>query len=177
VQSGDDATRAMTVLLRKLAGFAGLVHENMYRFTGWRFLSIGRYIERGLHMTRLLGHMSGPDAPDGAYDMLLEIGDSVMTHRRRYNVNTAALTVTDLLALDPLNPRSVLYQLNEIKTEVELLPNAYVNGQMSPFYREAMRLHSGLAVMTPEAMNLGVYNRLERDLEALSNILANTYLG
>ncbi|WP_112807533.1 circularly permuted type 2 ATP-grasp protein [Ensifer sp.] len=177
VQSGDDATRAMTVLLRKLAGFAGLVHENMYRFTGWRFLSIGRYIERGLHMTRLLGHMSGPNAPDGAYDMLLEIGDSVMTHRRRYNVNTAALTVTDLLALDPLNPRSVLYQLNEIKTEVELLPNAYVNGQMSPFYREAMRLHSGLAVMTPEAMNLGVYERLERDLEALSNILANTYLG
>lgn len=177
VQSGDDATRAMTVLLRKLAGFAGLVHENMYRFTGWRFLSIGRYIERGLHMTRLLGHMSGPDAPDGAYDMLLEIGDSVMTHRRRYNVNTAALTVTDLLALDPLNPRSVLYQLNEIKNEVELLPNAYVNGQMSPFYRETMRLHSGLAVMTPEAMNLGVYNRLERDLEALSNILANTYLG
>ena len=177
VQAGDDATRAMTVLLRKLAGFAGLVHENMYRFTGWRFLSIGRYLERGLHMTRLLGHMSGPDAPDGAYDMLLEIGDSVMTHRRRYNVSTAALTVTDLLALDPLNPRSVLYQLNEIKTEVELLPNAFVNGQMSPFYREAMRLHSGLAVMTPEAMTLGVYNRLERDLESLSDLLARTYLG
>ena len=90
VQAGDDATHAMTILLRKLAGFAGLVHENMYRFTGWRFLSIGRYLERGLHMTRLLGHMSGEDAPDGAYDMLLEIGDSVMTHRRRYNVNTAA---------------------------------------------------------------------------------------
>lgn len=104
----------MTILLRKLAGFAGLVHENMYRFTGWRFLSIGRYLERGLHMTRLLGHMTGPDAPDGSYDMLLEIGDSVMTHRRRYNVNTAGLTVTDLLALDPLNPRSILFQLNEI---------------------------------------------------------------
>ncbi len=92
VQAGDDATHAMTILLRKLAGFAGLVHENMYRFTGWRFLSIGRYLERGLHMTGLLGHMSGPEAPDGAYDMLLEIGDSVMTHRRRYNVNTAAPT-------------------------------------------------------------------------------------
>nr|WP_244938017.1 circularly permuted type 2 ATP-grasp protein [Sinorhizobium sojae] len=177
VQAGDDASHAMTILLRKLAGFAGLVHENMYRFTGWRFLSIGRHIERGLHMTRLLGHMSGPDAPDGAYDMLLEIGDSVMTHRRRYNVNTAAVTVTDLLALDPLNPRSVLYQLNEIKTEVELLPNAFVNGQMSPFYRETMRLHSGLAVMTPEAMTTTVYKRLEQDLERLSDLLAQTYLG
>ncbi len=64
-------------------------------------------------MTRLLGHMTGPDAPDGSLDMLLEIGDNVMTHRRRYNVSTARLTVTDLLALDPLNPRSILFQLNE----------------------------------------------------------------
>ncbi|MBB6483809.1 circularly permuted type 2 ATP-grasp protein [Rhizobium lusitanum] len=177
VRHGDDASHAMTVLLRKLAGFAGLVHENMYRFTGWRFLSLGRYIERGLHMTRLLGHMSGPDAPDGALDMLLEIGDSVMTHRRRYNVNTARLTVTDLLALDPLNPRSILFQMNEIRHEVEQLPNAFVNGQMSPFYREAMRLHSGLAVMTPETMTGEVYQKMERELERLSDLLARTYLG
>ena len=177
VQPGDDATRAMTVLLRKLAGFAGLVHENMYRFTGWRFLSVGRYLERGLHMTRLLRRLAGEDAPDGALDMLLEIGDSVMTHRRRYNVATARLTVTDLLALDPLNPRSVLYQLNEIKTEIEQLPFAYSNGQMSPFYREAMRLHAGLAVMTPEGMTPEAYRRFESELEKLSDILCQTYLS
>jgi uncharacterized alpha-E superfamily protein len=100
-----------------------------------------------------------PDAPDGALDMLLEIGDSVMTHRRRYNVNTARLTVTDLLALDPLNPRSILFQMNEIQTRGRATAERLVNGQMSPFYREAMRLHSGLAVMTPEAMNDEVYHR------------------
>ena len=177
VAAGDDATHAMTVLLRKLAGFAGLVHENMYRFTGWRFLSLGRYLERGLHLTRLLGHMSGPEAPDGSHDMLLEIGDSVMTHRRRYNVNTAALTVMDLLGLDPLNPRSILFQLNEIRTEVEQLPNAFVNGQMSPFYREVMRVHSGLAVMTPENLTPALFRQLEQDLEHLSDLLAQTYLG
>ncbi|MDO1581954.1 circularly permuted type 2 ATP-grasp protein [Rhizobium oryzicola] len=177
VQPGDDAAHAMTVLLRKLAGFAGLVHENMYRFTGWRFLSIGRYLERGLHMTRMLGHMSGPDAPDGSLDMLLEIGDSVMTHRRRYNVNTARLTVTDLLALDPLNPRSILFQLNEIRTEVEQLPHPFGSGQMSPLDREAMRLHSGLAVMTPEAMTNEVYQKLESEMEKLSDLLGQTYFG
>jgi len=177
VQPGDDATAAMTVLLRKLAGFAGLVHENMYRFTGWRFLSIGRYLERGLHMSRLLGHLSGPEAPDGALDMLIEIGDSVMTHRRRYNVATARLTVTDLLALDALNPRSILYQLNEIKTEVEQLPNAIVQGQMSPFYREALRLYSTLALMTPESMGADVYDRLETEMERFSDLLARTYIG
>jgi uncharacterized circularly permuted ATP-grasp superfamily protein/uncharacterized alpha-E superfamily protein len=177
VKPGDDAAHAMTILLRKLAGFAGLVHENMYRFTGWRFLTIGRLLERGLHMTRLLGRMTGPDAPDGALDMLLEIGDNVMTHRRRYNVSTARLTVTDLLALDPLNPRSILFQLNEIRIEAEQLPNAMVNGQMSMLFREAMRLHSGLAVMTPEAMTAEVYTNLERELEKFSDILARTYLN
>ncbi|MCJ8521319.1 circularly permuted type 2 ATP-grasp protein [Rhizobium tarimense] len=177
VGPGDDAAHAMTVLLRKLAGFAGLVHENMYRFTGWRFLSIGRYLERGLHMSRLLGHMSGPNAPDGAFDMLLEIGDNVMTHRRRYNVSTTCLTVTDLLALDPVNPRSILFQLNELRTEIEQLPNAYVDGQMSPVFREIMRLHSGLAVMTAEDMTKDVYLKLERDMEQLSETLARTYLA
>ena len=53
VAPGDDATRAMTVLLRKLAGFSGLVHENMYRFTGWRFLEIGRRLERGIQIARI----------------------------------------------------------------------------------------------------------------------------
>jgi uncharacterized circularly permuted ATP-grasp superfamily protein/uncharacterized alpha-E superfamily protein len=177
IQPGDDATAAMTILLRKLAGFAGLVHENMYRFTGWRFLSIGRYLERGLHMSRLLGHLSGPEAPDGALDMLIEIGDSVMTHRRRYNVATARFTVTDLLALDALNPRSILYQLNEIKTEVEQLPNAIIQGQMSPFYREALRLYSTLALMTPESMDTDVYDRLEAEMEKFSDLLARTYIG
>ena len=53
MQPGDDATRAMTVLLRKLAGFSGLVHENMYRFAGWRFLEIGRRLERGIQIARI----------------------------------------------------------------------------------------------------------------------------
>lgn len=177
IQPGDDTTHAMTVLLRKLAGFAGLVHENMYRFTGWRFLTLGRTIERGLHMTRLLGHMSSDNVPDGSYDMLLEIGDSVMTHRRRYNVNTAGLTVTDLLALDGLNPRSILFQLNEIRSEVEKLPNAVDNGQMSPFYREVLRLQSTVSVMVPEGMTTAVYRQIEKDLEQLSDMLATTYLA
>ena len=60
---------------------------------------------------------------------------------------------------------------------MEQLPNAYANGQMSPFYREAMRLHAGLAVMTPETMTDAVYRRFEAELEKLSDILAQTYLS
>ena len=38
--------------------------------------------------------------------MLLEIGDSVMSHRRRYSVSAGTQSAVDLLALDPLNPRT-----------------------------------------------------------------------
>ena len=112
----------MTVILRKLAGFSGLLHENMYRFTGWRFLEIGRRLERGIQIARSLAWLTREDAPDGALDMMLEIGDSVMTHRRQYTVRAGRRSVVDLLALDPLNPRSVLFQLERLKEEIGLLP-------------------------------------------------------
>ena len=61
-----------------------------------------------------------PRRPDGALDLAVEIGDSVMSHRRRYAVTTTRETVVDLLALDTLNPRSVLYHLTEIRDHVAL---------------------------------------------------------
>jgi uncharacterized alpha-E superfamily protein len=54
VVPGDDAASAMGVLLRKITGFSGLVHENMYHFSGWRFLTIGRSLERAIAMADLL---------------------------------------------------------------------------------------------------------------------------
>ncbi len=48
--------------------------------------------------------------------MLLEIGDSVMSHRRRYSVTAGTQSAIDLLVPDPLNPRSVLFQLTELLT-------------------------------------------------------------
>jgi uncharacterized alpha-E superfamily protein len=48
---------------------------------------------------------------------------------------------------------------------------------MSAFYRESLRVHSTLALMTPDAMTRDVYINLERDLEKLSDSLARTYLA
>ena len=45
-KAGSDAALIMSVMLRKISGFSGLVHENMYRAAGWQFLTIGRSLER-----------------------------------------------------------------------------------------------------------------------------------
>ncbi|MGH6859545.1 MAG: alpha-E domain-containing protein, partial [Phyllobacterium sp.] len=181
VSPGDDTTRAMTIVLRKLAGFSGLVHENMYRFTGWRFLEIGRRLERGIQMANVLARLASHDAAEGSLEMLLEIGDSVMTHRRQYSVYSGRLSVLDLLALDPLNPRSILFQLEALKTEFGLLPvRDDSRGKpvgMQAFSKDVLRLHTQLAIseagdLTPEALE-----KIAEDIGALSDAISDTYFA
>lgn len=173
--TGDDATRAMTVLLRKLAGFSGLVHENMYRFAGWRFLELGRRLERAMQIARITGWLTAPDAPDGSLEMLLEIGDSVMSHRRRYSVSAGTQSVIDLLILDPLNPRSVLFQLAELQAQVETLPGGIEDGQLSPAAKMALQLHTDLVIAEPCDLTPEQLERLAGRLGDLANVVATAY--
>ncbi|TRC98817.1 hypothetical protein FJV76_06955 [Mesorhizobium sp. WSM4303] len=177
VAPGDDATRAMTVMLRKLAGFSGLLHENMYRFTGWRFLEIGRRIERGIQIARTLARLTRASAPDGSLDMMLEIGDSVMTHRRQYPVRAGRRTVIDLLALDPLNPRSILFQLERLKAEIGLLPSLGPEGHMSVAAKEILQLNTAIAVMEPSEMSAEVLDDFATEIGNLYSSLAKAYFG
>jgi uncharacterized circularly permuted ATP-grasp superfamily protein/uncharacterized alpha-E superfamily protein len=175
VQLGDDATRAMTVLLRKLAGFSGLVHENMYRFAGWRFLEIGRRLERGIQIAGITRWLTRKEAPDGALDMLLEIGDSVMTHRRRYNVAAGANSYLDLLVLDALNPRSVLFQVAELREQLEKLPGGIEEGQLSIAARAVLELHTELRVAEPEDMTTERLAELSAEIGRLAGLIADAY--
>jgi uncharacterized circularly permuted ATP-grasp superfamily protein/uncharacterized alpha-E superfamily protein len=176
VAPGDDATRAMTVILRKLAGFSGLLGENMYRFTGWRFLEIGRRLERGIQIARSLAWLAREDAPDGALDMMLEIGDSVMTHRRQY-ASAGRRSLIDLLALDPLNPRSVLFQLDRLKSEVAHLPEAGDRGHLSPAAKDVLRIHTALATHDPADLAPGGLDALADDIAGLYSSLAKAYFS
>jgi uncharacterized alpha-E superfamily protein len=175
LEPGDDATRAMTVLLRKLAGFSGLVHENMYRFAGWRFLELGRRLERGIQLAGIVAWLTRKSAPDGALEMLLEIGDSVMTHRRRYSVSAGPASAIDLLVLDPLNPRSVLFQLTALREQLEALPGGVNEGQLSPAAKVALELHTELVIAEPEQMTPDVLRKLGTGIGNLAGVVAAAY--
>jgi uncharacterized circularly permuted ATP-grasp superfamily protein/uncharacterized alpha-E superfamily protein len=175
IAPGDDAARAMTVLLRKLAGFSGLVHENMYRFAGWRFLEIGRRLERGIQIAGAVRWLTRPEAPDGALDMLLEIADSVMTHRRRYNVAAGADSHVDLLVLDALNPRSVLFQVTELREQIDRLPQASSDGQLSPAARAVLDLQTTLRVAAPEDVTGDDLAALGAAFAQIAELIADAY--
>ncbi len=169
---GDDMARAMGVLLRKLSGLSGLVNENMYRFTGWRFLSIGRSLERGAGLSGLLAAFADPKAPEGSLDLAVEVADSAMSHRTRFAVSTNRATVIDLLALDPLNPRAIMYQVNEISTHIGFLPEP-----RGPLQEKVMETHSRLATQTAETLDTRALLELRKDFAALSNQLTAAYLA
>ncbi len=176
VVPGDDAARALSALLRKLAGFSGLVNENMYRFLGWRFLTIGRQHERAMAMTDLLAVLADEGAPPGALDLCVELGDSVLTHRRRFTMATSRETVIDLLALDPMNPRSIRHQLDGMMAQVQMLPGASDHGQLSELGRAMLRCQAEVATETPETLGTGALEALRGRIAQLSDLVTEAYL-
>ncbi|MFN4056657.1 MAG: circularly permuted type 2 ATP-grasp protein [Roseinatronobacter sp.] len=122
VQPGGDAAAALSVLLRKISGFSGLIHENMYHVAGWRFLSLGRAQERADSTLALLSTFSAPDAPPGALDIAVEVGDSLLTHQRLFRFAPSRASVLELLLQDAQNPRAVLYQIERMRGHVAELP-------------------------------------------------------
>ncbi len=172
---GNETAHQMGILLRKLSGFSGLVHENMYRFIGWRFLTIGRSLERAQAILTMLAAMADEDAPDGALDLAIEIGDSLMTHRRRYAISSTHESVVDLLALDEMNPRSALYHLAEIKRQTDVLPGAAKNGQMSDLSKAILKTYTGLAVESAEDFTSGQAGRHAAEISELSELISRHY--
>ncbi|MCB1396997.1 MAG: circularly permuted type 2 ATP-grasp protein [Rhodobacter sp.] len=176
IKPGDDAARAMGVLLRKITGFSGLVQDNMYRFQGWRFLTLGRALERADALSALLHGMAAPDAPEGALDLAVEVADSVITHHRRYRVETSRDTVVDLLALDADNPRSILFQLRAMREQASALPGAYDNGRLAPLLRAIVPLDSLLSVESPDRIDAKTLLHLRAELAGISDLLSAAYL-
>ena len=90
----------------------------MTQLAGWRFLELGRRIERALMTCRLVRAFAQAGTVEGGLDVLLELADSQITYRQRYVMIAALAPVIDLVMLDPNNPRSVVFQLDRIETHL-----------------------------------------------------------
>jgi uncharacterized alpha-E superfamily protein len=96
----------------------------MTRDHGWRLLTVGRLLERLIGVStqlqafvdaQALGHLAG-------IDVLLELFDSVITFRARYQRHEDLLALADLLVLDSANPRAFAGVLRRLRTEIGKLP-------------------------------------------------------
>ena len=108
-------TEAIAFLDRVLgvsSSLTGFAMDNMTRDDGWRFLIIGRRLERLSFLCNGLAHflrMQSTRGP-GSLEWLLELTDSIITYRSRYSRLPELLPVLDLLVFDDSNPHGVLFQ-------------------------------------------------------------------
>ena len=111
-------------LITDLAAFSGMEMENMTRGQGWRFLNLGRRLERSANLLAVLREaIAVSRTADGAVvEPLLEIADSSMTYRRRYYAQPRLAPALHLLLLEETNSRGLAFQLAALSEHISLLP-------------------------------------------------------
>jgi uncharacterized circularly permuted ATP-grasp superfamily protein/uncharacterized alpha-E superfamily protein len=162
--------------LRIISSFSGLAQENMTQLAGWRFLELGRRIERALQTCRFVRCFAEPGAPEGGLDALLELADSQLTYRQRYVMIAALAPVIDLVMLDPNNPRSVAYQVDRIEGHLAALPMRQPAGRLSPVQQITAVIATRFRTANAGHIGDAEIVSVETDLMKLSETIASTYL-
>jgi uncharacterized circularly permuted ATP-grasp superfamily protein/uncharacterized alpha-E superfamily protein len=187
-----DVLPLLDTLILDLSAFAGLGTESMTRGPGWRFLDMGRRIERAAAAAQLLSAALVPPRPAAGdsfrlEEMLLEIADSSMTYRNRYLGELEATPLIDLLVIDETNPRSIGFQVAAIEDHVTHLPRDATSPVLSGEQRAIMAATSLLRLADVSALaatdaaggrpQLGhLLTRLDGSLRALSEAITHHYL-
>ena len=176
-----------------LSALSGLNAESMTQTVGWISLDIGRRIERALLLIVLCRSSLVAVKDDWIEDLLLEsvlaAAESLITYRNRYRSALHFPTVLELLLLDANNPRSLLYQLKRLETQIRVLPReklGYGLSEEEKLILEALtqlQLSNTMELAEPSAhtpQRRGLEKllvRLAQILVDISDVLTQTYFS
>jgi uncharacterized alpha-E superfamily protein len=108
----------------RTAMFAGLVDATLARDDGWRFLVVGRSLERVDMTARLLGSSIGDDPLSQSWVSLLRSCGAHEAYVRTYRRVVDASRVAEFMLLDRLFPRSAYWALSTAEECLEALDGA-----------------------------------------------------
>ena len=120
-QSLEAALAILDRVIPVCTALAGYAFDDMTRDDAWRFLVMGRQLERMAFLSSAAMQVLGlPDEDcDAVLGALLEIGNVSMTYRARYQRQPELLPVLDLLVLDEQNPHSVCFQVAALGSHLQ----------------------------------------------------------
>jgi uncharacterized alpha-E superfamily protein len=126
-----DDTALATAQQQTLAGMlalSGVAAESMVHDAGWTMMDIGKRIERGLALSALLRATLTTERSPGAEQTITEsalvVCESSVIYRRRNLGRVSVAAVADLVLFDGENPRSLVYQLERLRSNLRALPGA-----------------------------------------------------
>ena len=189
--SVGDALAVLNGCIGTLAALRGIEMENMTRGPGWHFLSIGRRLERSVHLVKLFRTIIVPLNLQTwpTLEMLLEVTDSSMTYRSRYFTIIQPAPVLDLLMNEEANPRSLAFQAKDLSEHCRSL-SAMPSGAGWPTAKQkrledaaAGLFHTDVRTLCEQGAG-GIRERLDEllagldaALPAFSNAITNAYFS
>ncbi|MGB7362862.1 MAG: circularly permuted type 2 ATP-grasp protein [Rhodococcus sp. (in: high G+C Gram-positive bacteria)] len=129
-QPMDEATLWATQdrIVGSTLAVSGLAAESMVRDPGWFVMDVGKRIERGLQLTKLMSVTATtariPAIESVLIESVLGATESSVTYGRRHHGRIRLAAVADLLLFDGGNPRSLVYQLDRALDGLGRLPGA-----------------------------------------------------
>jgi len=176
-------------LIIELSAVSGIVMESMTRSQAFRFLELGRRLERSLQIIGVLKNcfIPLPKTSGPVLETVLEIHDSMMTYRSRYLANLQFAPVLDLLLTDETNPRSLAFQFVQLAYHVQQLPRQESQPGYSPEQRVVNTMLHSIRMLDvhllAEAHHLGDYSILEKlmrqwsqQIPKMSEAISHRYL-
>ena len=161
--------RAVTALMT----LSGFVLDGMTRGVGWRFVSIGRRVERLATLCTTLQVAIG-DGRMHELDWLLDLADSGVTYRSRYLAAPEWLPVLDMIVRDEANPRSLAFQakgLADFIARLEAGHGEFASTVLAPAHAALRALPA--AELRPESAQLvEVIGQLQRAAYAISDAVS-----
>ncbi len=120
----EDPIELLDDTLFALNAFSGFSMESMTRGLGWRFMDMGRRVERAIGLTGLLRNGLPQICRESrnTLEALLEVTQSIMTYRARYRTTFQLAPVLDLLIMDETNPKSLAFQCKQLADHMDKLP-------------------------------------------------------
>ena len=118
---------ALAPLITTLLAFAGLIHESMTRGNGWHFMEMGRRLERALQIVNTLRSLLVTSFDETDQETLIEssllCSEALIPYRRRYQNGIRIDQGLEMLMLNTKNPRSLIYQLQQLESHFADLPD------------------------------------------------------
>ena len=118
--SREDPRAILDRLLLSLAALAGFALDAMTQDAGWRFLRVGRRLERLQFVCSVLGSLVASDAAlsQAPAEWLLDAYESLRVYRSRYVCAPRLGPLVDLIARDAEHPRAITYLMNSMAKDL-----------------------------------------------------------
>lgn len=174
---------ALDPLVTSLLALAGLWQESMVRGLGWRFMDMGRRVEKALQAVRLLRSSLVPVLPEHEQYRILESvllsSETLITFRRRYQSGSELVRGLELLLYDQTNPRSVFYQIKLLSQHLSELPTAAHGPGLADEDRYLLEASSAIQLSRPEVLTEtenenGIRVELDKLMLRLQSLLQDT---